>query len=356
MTYKQTYFFVAQSLTINNNKENKILIEDQLKGNNIDWDNVVKLSTAHFVLPALYSNYLKSEFIHYLPNDLVEFMKHLTELNRVRNENLMKEVKEINTLLIKQNIKPIFLKGISNLIQNLYLDNSDRMIGDIDFIVSDQEYFKVINLLKDFGYSTNKNSPPFHRHYPRMVKKNKIGAIEVHSELLSKKNTKYYNYSHIQKSVIKTKGFYIMDNQNQILYTILTHQLNDLGYLLNNLSLRKFYDFFLHSNKTDLKKKAKNNHKFKKPINSFYALCNEISLNSKFHFNKSKKTKRQVNQFYKILNNPEYRQKFNNRRLLIKMLQDRTFLIKNALFHKQYRKLLLNRINRKILKYLSMIF
>ena len=41
---------------------NKEAIEKQLQSNNIDWDSVVKVSTAHYVFPALYCNLQKANF------------------------------------------------------------------------------------------------------------------------------------------------------------------------------------------------------------------------------------------------------------------------------------------------------
>ena len=62
MNYKETLFFVGQSLTINHDPKNKVLIEEQLKSISVDWEAVVKVSTAHYVLPALYLIFIKLNF------------------------------------------------------------------------------------------------------------------------------------------------------------------------------------------------------------------------------------------------------------------------------------------------------
>ena len=134
MTYKETLFFVGKCLTISLEKHNKEIIENQLKSGNIDWDNIVKLSTSHYVFPALYCNLKRASFLHYLPNDLVEYMKHITDLNRERNQQIIEQAKEINDLLLANNITPIFLKGTGNLLEGLYEDIAERMVGDIDLL------------------------------------------------------------------------------------------------------------------------------------------------------------------------------------------------------------------------------
>ena len=73
--------------------KNKEAIEKQLQSNNIDWDNVVKVSTAHYVFPALYCNLQRANLLNYLPEELVTYMKYITKLNRERNEeNFLRQI------------------------------------------------------------------------------------------------------------------------------------------------------------------------------------------------------------------------------------------------------------------------
>jgi hypothetical protein len=54
-------------LTISLEDKNKQVIEKQLKSTFIDWDAVVKVSTAHYVFSALYCNLKRVDFLKYLP-------------------------------------------------------------------------------------------------------------------------------------------------------------------------------------------------------------------------------------------------------------------------------------------------
>jgi len=62
--------------------KNRKEIERELKSGNIDWDAVVKVSTAHYVFPALYCNLNRAAFLHYLPEELVNYMIYKSMLNR----------------------------------------------------------------------------------------------------------------------------------------------------------------------------------------------------------------------------------------------------------------------------------
>ncbi len=90
MNYKEALFFIGKCLTINHEELNKVLIEKELKNNSVDWDEVVKLSTAHYVFPALYCNLKRVGFLHYLPADLIEYMKNITDLNRAKEIKIAK--------------------------------------------------------------------------------------------------------------------------------------------------------------------------------------------------------------------------------------------------------------------------
>jgi hypothetical protein len=46
------------------------------------------------VFPALYCNLQRANFLHYLPEELVTYMKHITNLNRERNEEIITLARE----------------------------------------------------------------------------------------------------------------------------------------------------------------------------------------------------------------------------------------------------------------------
>ena len=128
MNYKETLFFIAKCLTISLEEKNRQEIEKQLKSKTIDWDTVVKVSTAHYVFPALYCNLQRVDFLQYLPQELVSYMEHVTDINRERNKQIISQAKELNNVLLANNIRPIFLKGTGNLLEGLYEDIAERMV------------------------------------------------------------------------------------------------------------------------------------------------------------------------------------------------------------------------------------
>jgi hypothetical protein len=136
LNYKETLFFIAKCLTISLDEKKRDDIERMLKTADVDWEAVVKVSTSHYVLPAIYCNFKRTDFFKYLPVDLVEYIKYITDLNRDRNTQIIQQAKDLNCLLFANNIRPIFLKGTGNLLAGLYKDIAERTVGDIDFLFS----------------------------------------------------------------------------------------------------------------------------------------------------------------------------------------------------------------------------
>ena len=351
MSYKETLYFIAKCLTISLEEKNRDEIEKQLKSTSIDWDSVVKVSTIHYVFPAIYCNFKRADFLKYLPADFVDYMKYITNLNRNRNTKILQQAGELNNLLLDNGVKPIFLKGTGNLLEGLYEDVGERMIGDIDFLVSDKDFFKAIEILKNVSYSIEENQAGFlpgERHYPKMVKQENIAAVEIHKEVTIEKYRGEFNCKTIIVDYQEIKNFSVLSFENQLSLSIIASQINDYGFELKNFSLRNAYDVFLLSKKVDTKKIISKFTKLNKPLNFFLANCNLVfgDLESlKYH--KTKEAENYLKAFNKSLYTRKSNLKINFK--LIKINLNRQFgIVCKSIFNSENRKWLLNRIKSEI--------
>jgi hypothetical protein len=342
MTYKETLFFIGKCLTINHEEHNYILVENALRTETVDWDSIVKVSTAHFVFPALYCNLKRANFLHYLPQDLVEYMKHITDLNRERNQQIIEQAKEINELLLANNITPIFLKGTSNLLEGIYEDIAERMVGDIDFIVSKKQIDIAYTILQNKNYKKQNidiKMPPNHRHYPRLVHENKIAAIELHKEILREQFAEKFNYDLLIPKNKNENNFYSLNKNHQLISIILTKQINDFEDILKTFSLRNMYDIFLLSKHTNTLKAIKEFPSFYNKSNSVLALASYLfNKPSSLIFEKNNKTEKHVISVMKGLTKNK---KFI--KLYINLKQKTPMLIK-SIYKKEYRKFIKSRL------------
>ena len=295
MNYKETLYFIAKCLTISLEEKNRDEIEIILKTTDVDWDTVVKVSTSHYVFPALYCNLKRADFLHYLPQELVSYMQYITNINRERNKKIIQQAKNLNSLLLANNIRPIFLKGTGNLLADIYEDIGERMVGDIDFILSKEDYPTGVIILREFGYSEVKKQEYYYdefRHYRRLQKDNNIAAVEIHTDFLSiRKYTNEFNYNFVAKDTQIINDVAVLSYANKLNLSIIANQINDNGFYYKTIALRNAYDVFLLSKKTNAKAALSALDKLNYPLNCFLAACYEVfNTVTSLEYNNTKET------------------------------------------------------------------
>jgi hypothetical protein len=351
LNYKETLFFIAKCLTISLEDKNRQEIEKQLKSTTIDWDAVVKVSTAHYVFPALYCNLKCADFLQYLPHELVSYMEHITDINRERNKKIIAQAKELNSLLLDNNITPIFLKGTGNLLAGIYEDIGERMVGDIDFLFSEKDFFKAIDILKKDNYFKPESELDYFqgfRHYSRLVKPANISAVEIHKEVTIEKRRGEFNYEMISEDTQLINDYLIMSFENQLSLSIISSQINDYGFEFTKFALRNAYDVFLLSKKVNTKKAISKFTKLKNPLNCFLANCNLVfgDLESLKYY-KTKEAENYLKAFNKSLYKSKSKLKINFKLITINLYR-RFVIVCKSIFNSENRKWLLNRIKSKI--------
>jgi hypothetical protein len=341
LNYKETLFFIAKCLTISLEEKNRDEIELLLKTTDIDWDTVVKVSTSHYVFPALYCNFKRADFLKYLPVDLVDYMKYIANLNRDRNTQILQQAQELNSLLLANNIRPIFLKGTGNLLAGIYDDIAERMVGDIDFIFSKEDYPKVIKVLRNNGYSdvlkTDNIYPEFH-HYQRLKNDNNIAAIEIHKELLIEKYAHEFNYSFVEKDSQVINEVTVLSYANKLNLSIIANQINDNGVYYKTIALRNAYDVFLLSKKTNVKDAVNILKNLTNPLICFLAACYTIfNRVDSLEYNNTKKSASYLNVFNSQFANPIPTKRRHKRIKAYLFLKSRLNILLKSIIYKKYR-------------------
>ncbi|MDB2674526.1 nucleotidyltransferase family protein [Flavobacteriaceae bacterium] len=346
MNHKETLYFIAKCLTISLEAKNRQEIEKQLKSKNIDWDAFVKVSTAHYVFSALYCNFKRADFLKYLPADLVEYMKYLTCLNRDRNIQIIKQAYKLNSILLENNITPIFLKGTGNLLAGIYEDIAERMVGDIDLILLNEDCSKAISVLREFGYDKEIPLGLPHRHYPRIIRKDSIAGVEIHKDLLEEKFVKEFNYSFVIKDIQVINETSVLSYANKLNLSIIANQINDSGFYYKTMALRNAYDVFLLSKKTNAMAAVNTLDKLTNPLNCFLAVCYEVfNKVDSLEYNTTKKTLNHLKDFNNQFTNPKVtiiHYKIKKSYLLLKFILN---IIYKSLTQKVYRVWLFKKLS-----------
>lgn len=350
MSPAEITLFVAKSLSISLNGKNLEEIKKVLKSQKTDWDLFVKISTSQLVLPALYCNYKRNNLLHFLPDDLVTYMQEITSLNRDRNLQIIEQINELNSLLRQNGVNPIFIKGAGYLKQGLYEDPAERMVGDIDFLVSKNEYDLAAKILSDRNYKPVSNLGydfPNFKHHPRLYNEDHIAAVEIHKEMIIEKYALEFNYETIKNNIIQKDGFSVLGYDDQKVLCIFSNQINDYGFDYKSIGLKNAYDFLLLNEKEPATDFALRFNKLKTPILCFLASVNYMFGDIITNMYQDRNVKRHLKQFKSLLHSPRKR-KIYSKVIGIKLfLTSRLKVISKSFIDKEYRIWLLKRISDK---------
>lgn len=228
-------------------KDNQCQLAEQFK-TSVDWDHMVRLSSQHLMLPALYSQLKNKALLSYIPTELALYLEEIARLNSNRNIELYNEAKIISNLFEEAQIEHVFIKGAAIISHLAKGDIGTRMIGDLDIVIAAHQLLQAFNLLKDHGYTKTISfnyTPKNYRHLPRQINAEKLGAIELHREVLIHDYSTLININDLLKHKQKIQGLYVPRQEDSIKIAIYTTQINDHAHTFGNLHLKAIYDCLL---------------------------------------------------------------------------------------------------------------
>jgi hypothetical protein len=230
----------------------------QFSDPNFDWDDFVLTCSNHLVIPVIFLKFRKYDLLDHLPEGLASHLEEIYSLNHTRNEQILLQMKEINATLNKAGISPIYLKGTGNLIDGIYSDIGERIIGDIDLLVPDNVFLKSVEMAKEIGYinySEDPRSPEKLKHYPGLSKADAPANIEIHRLPVIPGYIKYFNSEMVfdQKTTIaKLPGCFVQSNEHKVIQNFIHSQLSNGGHRIGLVTLRDIYDLYCFTKQVDL--------------------------------------------------------------------------------------------------------
>jgi len=257
-----TLYFIGQCLSLDEHPTFRDEIIVQFSDENYDWNTFIWTCSNHLVLPVFYLKFLKHDLLSYVPDVLTQHLEEIYKLNCTRNEQILLQVKEINATLNAAGISPIYLKGTGNLIDGIYDDIGERIIGDIDFLVPESDFLTAAECFKNVGYIDSfPRYKPFsfdeHHHYPQLWKEDVVADIEIHWQPVSKQNSGRFSSCFVQKSkkeVTDYPGCFVLSDEHKVILNFIHSQLTNSGHRLGIVSLRDINDVYRFAKRTDLTK------------------------------------------------------------------------------------------------------
>lgn len=253
MTKSEIYSFAGKCLALDENPEFKSKIIDLCQSDLIDWNQFVAICSNNYVLPSIYLKFRTHNILEFLPKDLHEHLFEIYELNRSRNMAILKQIRSITSILNEKNIFPLYLKGVGNLLDEVYSDIGERLMIDIDFLVPEKDFLTSAKIMINNGYLHYTDVEVLEiwkwKHYPPLYHPDFPAPIEIH-RIPTHHKRKWFNNELInaeKKAVSTLKGCFVPSFRHKIIHNFIHSQISHKGYLFGTIPLRDIYDLYLLS-------------------------------------------------------------------------------------------------------------
>lgn len=313
MNSQETLWFIGKCLSLAAHPERSSDIKKTLQSGNINWKSLVYQSSNQLVLPALYLNLKRNKLLKFLPDDLVAHLEDITHQNRERNQAILNQVEEITSLLRKNDIEPIYLKGTAHLLDGLYEDIAERMLSDIDLLLNVADANQAWLLLKNNGYielnTFNVAAFGEHRHLNELVKNNEIASVEIHCRLIDIEYDENFNWFSVKEKLRNSNSSFralVLSDKDLILHNMMNVQMNDKAKSMYKLLLRQSYDLMLLAKRGNPLSIIKRFGYYYEKLNCYIALSADILDNPKIlNYENSSKVKRYIHRINLIWSYPQ---------------------------------------------------
>lgn len=248
------YRLICSILCLSENRADGDRICEILQTKQLNWYRIIEIASNHLVLPSIYVKLKEADLLKEIPELVVEHLQEVYELNLQRNESILIQVESINKILNSKGLEPLYIKGVANIINGLYIDKGERIMLDIDFMLPKNEVHIANSCLQLEAYMPNLENEYIHHkhpvHLPRLSADGQPASVEIHSEAVGLKHSEVLNCKQIQSNKLYNSaypGCSLISTQDGQLLNFLHSQIHHQGHLHGKILLRNLYEFYLFS-------------------------------------------------------------------------------------------------------------
>lgn len=261
MNTYQTYLLLGKILALDLYPGHREGILTELKKNNISWQGFVSLADKHLILQALYPKISDHNLAGFLPEELSIHLKYIFDLTTDRNLEVIEQATELNQALKKEGINPVFMKGVGNILDGVYLYPGERILHDIDILVPEEIFENAAAVLLKDGYQSNYQYKPGQKnpgkHYPILFKPGKPIYLELHRMPSNNRHKRYFSTESIFQKARSAAAYpecLVMSDEHKIIHNFIHAQLDHGARFYGLDFIRNFYDLLLLSKREDPEK------------------------------------------------------------------------------------------------------
>jgi len=220
------------------------------------WDGTLRLAAAHDLLPALWSAGRERGWWTALPADaLAEVVAHFApgsthpplvlqqayNANRLRVADLSDQGRVILEHLASAGIVAVPLKGLHALMAGWWTDPADRVMRDLDILVSKDDAGQASQCLASLGYlpfATGHTTAADHE-LPAVALPGRAGSVELDTALVVSR------WSAVLPGAEVLDRGPLMSSTDAVIHSIAHAQLHDEAHLLARIPLRALHELMI---------------------------------------------------------------------------------------------------------------
>lgn len=254
MSTYQSYHLAGDILSLALIPEKREAVEKKLRDFRLPWSNFISTGSNHLILPSLYLQLKNAELLSMLPDIVAEHLEKIYSMNLERNKTILAESQEVAMILGKANVPVLFMKGMGNIFDSLYISPGERMLQDIDILTDIKSWENGTEALINAGFKSRvKYDPgkkPDRKHYPRLFRDDSVASVELHRYPVTPEFFKGFRPEEVWEKKVRAKNLpssYVMCDEHKIIHNFIHSQLEHHGHFYARIFLRNLYDQFLLS-------------------------------------------------------------------------------------------------------------
>jgi Uncharacterised nucleotidyltransferase len=216
-----------------------------------DWPHFVQWASDSGVLPALQPASDKPPLNLQLPEDIADLLATVHSLNTDRNRTALSQVEQIAAGLNRVGVQPVALKGLANILTEIYPDLGTRYLADIDLLVPENQFPAALAVFHELGYTTRRTDPlefaighshpPLIRPYSLEVDLHRTVGLGICSSFLPAAEL----IKHATTHSLQGASLLVPSPTHLVMHHIMHSQMHDVYRERVSPKLRTLHDFFL---------------------------------------------------------------------------------------------------------------
>jgi hypothetical protein len=208
----------------------------------VSWPHLIAFASHELLAPALWVALRDKDLVSELPNASAEYLRRTHAVNRVRNDRIMTELKEIIQQLNDAGIEPVLLKGAIDLVASRYSDSAARVLRDLDIFVLKPQHERALAILKSIGYEATADW--LQTYFSELNRPGTISPVDLHWYVSAQRDILPPGEA-THASMAMTAGnlrFRILSPGHQIVHNILHSEIQDGGSAVGFIWMRQLVD------------------------------------------------------------------------------------------------------------------